>query len=141
MGIVALDINATIDHVSKKDIVGPKTIWKLGIIDTRIRKQLEDIAWEYETDPSQPGTGKVKASFNIGKGEIEFVAFGLKGFENFTDKDGTPVEFKTEKRMMANKIYYVVSDEVIKVIPGDIITELANRIKEINKVGEEERKN
>jgi len=141
MGILALDLNEIIDYVSKYDTGDPKTIFKLGVIDTRIRKQLEDIAWEYETDPSQPGSGKAKASFNLGKSELEMVAFGLRGIENFTNKNGEPINFKTDRRIIANKTYVVASDEVIRLIPGNVISELALKIKEINKVGEEERKN
>lgn len=139
--IKALDLTSVIDYTLKTDTEEPKTAWKLGILDTRIRKQLEDIAWEYETDPSQPGGGKAKASFNMGKSELDFVAFGLKGFEGFTKADGKPVYFKTEDRNVNGKIYHIVADDVIKIIPGNAIKELAEKIKEINNVSEEERKN
>ena len=139
--IKALDLGSVVDYVSKTDTEEPKTIWKLGILDTRIRKQLEDVAWEYETDPSQPGSAKAKASFNLGKSELDFVAFGLKGFEGFTKADGKPVYFKTDDRNVNGKIYHIVADEILKIIPGDIIRELAEKIKNINNVDEEERKN
>lgn len=141
MGIKAIDLTETMDYVSKLDKEEPKTVWKLGVLDTRIRKQLEDVSWEYEADPSQPGNAKAKASFNFGKSEIEFVVFGLKGFENLFDKNGKQVYFKTEERVVNGKVYHVVADEIIKIIPGNIITELAGRIKELNNVSEEERKN
>ena len=139
--IKALDLGSVVDYVSKTDTEEPKTIWKLGILDTRIRKQLEDVAWEYETDPSQPGSAKAKASFNLGKSELDFVAFGLKGFEGFTKADGKTVYFKTDDRNVNGKIYHIVADDVLKIIPGDIIRELAEKIKNINNVDEEERKN
>lgn len=141
MGIRAIDLSETTDFVSKLDKEEPKTIWKLGVLDTRMRKQLEDIGFEYEVDPSQPSSGKAKAKLNLGKSELEFVAFGLKGFENFFDKSGKPVSFKTEDRNVNGKIYHIVADEILKIIPGDIVTELAMKIKEINSVGEAERKN
>ena len=139
--IKALDLNSVIDYVLKTDTEEPKTIWKLGILDTRIRKQLEDVAWEYETDPAQPGSATVKASFNMGKSEMDFVSFGLKGFEGFTKPDGKQVYFKTEERNVNGKIYHVVAEEILKIIPGDVIKELAEKIKNINNVDEEERKN
>lgn len=141
MGIKAIDLTETVDYVSQLDKEEPKTVWKLGVLDTRIRKQLEDISWEYEADPSQPGNAKAKASFNLGKSEIEFVMFGLKGFENFFNKDGKQIYFKTEDHIVNGKIYHVVADEVIKIIPGNIITELAAKIKELNNVSDAERKN
>jgi len=141
MAIKALDLNSMVKYVSKLDTGEPKTEWSLGILDTRIRKQLEDVAWEYETDPSQPGQAKAKASFNLGRSEMDFVAFGLKGFDGFIKADGKQVYFKAEDRNVNGKIYHVVADEVLKIIPGDIVRELAEQIKNINNVDEEERKN
>ena len=139
--VKALDLGETVRYTLKNDKDEPKTVWLLGILDTRIRKQLEDIAWEYEATPGAPGDAKAKASFNLGKTELEFVAFGLKGFENFTKPDGKPMYFKLEDRVIGNKVYHVLADEVLKVIPGDIISELAAKIKEINSVSEADRKN
>lgn len=139
--IKALDLTETINFISKNDTVDPKTTWKLGVLDTRIRKQLEDIAWEYEATPGAPENAKAKASFNLGKSELEFVAFGLKGFENFTKPDGKPVHFKTEERIVNGKVYHVVADEILKIIPGSIITEIAEKIRLINSVSEGEIKN
>lgn len=141
MAIKALDLTETIDFTSSFDKDEPKTIWKLGVLDTRIRKQLEDISWEYEADPTQPANARARASFNLGKSEIEFVIFGLKGFENFAKPDGKPMYYKTEQKVINGKVYHVTADEIIKVIPGDIIHELAEKIKEINSVGDAERKN
>lgn len=138
----ALDLSAIYRHESKHDTDEVKTTWLLGALDTRIRMMLEDIAWEYETDPGKPGTTKAKASFNLGKSALELVAFGLKGFENFIDpKTGKMIEFKVEPRIVGNKQYFVVDDEIIKLIPGDVIKELAEKIKDINKIDEQERKN
>ena len=135
----AIDLNDQIKYISPSDIEEPKTVWLLGTLDMRIRKQLEDIAIEYETTPGRPESAKAKASFNIGKSELEFVAFGLKGFENFNKPDGKPMYFKTEPRVVGGRTYQVVAEDVIKVIP--IISELAMKIKEINTLGEVETKN
>jgi len=72
---------------------------------------------------------------------MDFVAFGLKGFDGFIKADGKQVYFKSEERNVNGKIYHVVADDVLKIIPGDIVRELAEQIKNINNVDEEERKN
>lgn len=139
--IKALDLSEQNKFVSKLDKDDEKTTFYLGVLDTRIKKQIEDIALEYEFDPSAPGTAKAKSSFNIGKSEMEFVQFGLKGFDNFVDSKGKSIPFKTETIIRGNRQYYVVTEEILRIIPGNIITELAKEIKSINSVGEEERKN
>lgn len=139
MGLKAIDLNDQIKYISESDKEEPKTIWLLGTLDMRIRKQLEDIAIEYEATPGRPESARAKASFNLGKSELEFVAFGLKGFENFNKPDGKPMHFHTEARVVGGKTYQVVSEDVLKVIP--IISELAKKIKEINTLGEAEIKN
>lgn len=139
--IKALDLSEQISYVSKLDKGDNPTTFHLGVLDTRIRKQIEDVALEYEFDPSAPASAKAKTSFNIGKSELDFVTFGLKGFDNFVDSSGKAIKFKTETKVVGNMTYHIVADEIIRIIPGDIIKELALEIKRINSIGEEERKN
>jgi len=142
MAIQAIDLTETQDYISKYDIGedGQKTTWKLGALDTRIKKTIEDIAWEYEANPNAPGDAKAKASFNMGKTELQFVQFGLKGFDNFMGK-GRQIYFETEVKNVNGKAYHVLKSEILGIIPGDVLKELAEKIKEINNVSEEERKN
>ena len=140
MAIQAIDLTETQDYVSKYDTGDNKTVWKLGALDSRIKKIIEDVAWEYEANPNSPGDAKAKASFNIGKTELEFVQFGLKGFENFLGK-GRQIYYDTEVKNMNGKAYHVLKSDILGLIPGDVIKELADKIKEINNVSEEERKN
>lgn len=141
MAIKALDLAEVIKYTLESDTEDPKTVWHLGVLDTRIRKQLEDISWEYEAKPGAPEDATAKAFFNIGKSELEFVAFGLKGFDNFLKPDGHAVYFKTEQRIVGGKVYHVLSEDILKIIPGDTIKVLADKIKEINSVTDTERKN
>ena len=143
MGIQAIDLAEVTDYVSKFD-KGKKdeqTIWQLGCLDSRIKKSIEDIAWEYEANPNAPSEAKAKASFNIGKTELDFVQFGLKGFKNFRNKQGKEIYYKDETKNVNGKIYHVLNSDLLGIIPGNIIAELAEKIKEINNVSEEERKN
>lgn len=139
--IKALDLSEQIKYVSKLDKGDSPTTWYLGVLDTRIRKQIEDVSLEYEIDPSAPSSAKAKTSFNIGKSELDFVQFGLKNFDNFVDSAGKAIQFKTETKISGGRTYHIVADEIIRIIPGDIVRELAAEIKRINSVGEEERKN
>ena len=141
MSIKALDLSEQIKYVSKLDKGDNPTVFYLGVLDTRIRKQIEDISLEYEFDPSAPSSAKAKSSFNIGKSELEFVAFGLKNFDNFLDSSGKSIQFKTEAKIVGNRQYHIAADDIIRIIPGDIVKELAEEIRRINSVGEEERKN
>lgn len=142
MAIQAVDLSETQDYKSKYDTGddAQKTVWKLGALDSRVKKTLEDVAWEYEANPTNPGDAKAKASFNIGKTELEFVQFGLKGFENFMGS-GRQIYFDTEVKNMNGKAYHVLKEDILKIIPGNVIRELAEKIKEINNVSEEEEKN
>jgi len=142
MVIQAIDLTETQNFISKHDTgeEGKQTIWKLGSLDSRIKKTIEDIAWEYEANPNAPGDAKAKASFKIGKTELEFVQFGLKGFENFM-ANGRQVYHDTEVKNINGRTYHILKEEILCVIPGNIIKELADKIKEINNVSEEERKN
>lgn len=140
MAIQAIDLQETQDYVSKFDNGEPKTVWKLGVLDSRIKKTIEDVAWEYSANPNAPGDAKATASFNIGKTELEFVQFGLKGFEHFMTT-GRQVYHETEVKNVNGKSYHVLKEDILRIIPGNIIKELADKIKEINNVSEEERKN
>ncbi len=140
MAIQSIDLGHTQEYTSKYDEGDDPTIWILGTLDTRIRTMIEDIAWQYEANPNAPGDAKASASFNLGKSQTEFVQFGLRGFRNF--KAGTrDVAFKTEQKVVNGMTYTVVADELIKIIPGQVMKELAEKIKEINRVDEDERKN
>ncbi|MBW2624549.1 MAG: hypothetical protein JRD68_16700, partial [Deltaproteobacteria bacterium] len=64
MAIQAIDLTETQDYVSKFD-KGPKdqrTVWKLGVLDSRIKKIIEDVAWEYSANPNAPADAKATAS-------------------------------------------------------------------------------
>ncbi len=140
MAIQAIDLNETHDYISKYDSGESKTVWKLGALDSRIKKQIEDVAWEYEANPNAPGDATAKASFNIGKTELELVQFGLKGFENFQD-NGRLVYYDTEVKTIGSRAYHVLKGDILGKIPGNVIKELSEEIKRINNVSEEERKN
>ena len=116
MAIQAIDLMETQDFVSKYDSGENPTTWKLGALDSRIKKIIEDVAWEYSANPNAPGDAKATASFNIGKTELEFVQFGLKGFENF-QANGKQVYHATEQKNINGKAYHVLKDDLLRQTP------------------------
>ena len=99
------------------------------------------MSWQYEADPAAPGTAKATTTFNFGAAEIEYVMFGLRGFNNFIDAKGRPIEFKTTPKVVNGQTYHVLSENILKVIPEAAIKELAAKIKELNSIRDEDVKN
>ncbi|RLC34043.1 hypothetical protein DRH14_03825, partial [Candidatus Shapirobacteria bacterium] len=92
MAIKGLSLDETVDYISQFDKDDPKVTWILGVLSSRVRKHIGDIATSF--NPGSPNS----SSFNIGRAEIEAVSFGLKGFKNFVDSKEKPIKFETEKK-------------------------------------------
>ena len=121
-----IDTSLSKDYISKFDTGEAKTTWKLGVLSA--------YAFAYVgskiSDPTQ--------SIN---GMIEVVRFGLLGFDNFKDAKGNNVEFTTQRKELHSRSFSIVSDNIINIIPVDIIIELGGRILEMTKLSEQEIKN
>lgn len=115
--ITGIDRNLTKDYTSKFDSSEPKTIWKLGVLSAR---EFASVG-EKISDPAKSIDGM-----------IEVVRYGLKGFENFSDKNGKPLAQESGK---------LVSESVLNMIPVDVIIELGGKILEMTKLTEQEIKN
>ena len=124
--ISGIDTGLSKDYISKYDTEEPKTVWKLGV--------LSSYAFAYVgskiSDPSQSVNGM-----------IEIVRIGLLGFSNFKDKDGNDVEFTTKSKEIGQRSFKIVSDNIINIIPIDIIIELGGEILKITNLTEQEIKN
>ena len=135
--IYAIDINETRDYVCKADEKSEKpTVWKLGVIDSITMSKLDKVDVEYNMDTEDT---KIKA--NLMGRELEFVRYGLKGWQNFCDKNGQEIkpEFNTIGR--AGGSSQVLVDRVLQKIPADVIREIAQGIRKGNVLSESERKN
>ena len=137
MGIKAVDIDASQDYIIKcdKDSKEP-TIWKIGNIDSLTLSEIEvtDVTYDEKNSHTQ-----FKA--NILGREIELVRNGLKGWSNFNDQEGKPINFTTVSVSRGGKTKLVVSDMALRRIPTFVIKELAEAIRGLNKLTEEEVKN
>jgi len=124
--ITGIDTGLAQDYISKFDNSEPKTIWKLGVLSAH--------AFAYVGSKISDPTKSLE-------GMIEVVRFGLLGFENFKDKDGNDIKFKTQDKDISSHAYKLVTDNIIGIIPVDIIIELGGRILEITQLKEQAIKN
>lgn len=124
--ITGIDTGLAQDYISKYDNSEPKTIWKVGVLSAR--------AFAYVGSKISDPTKSLE-------GMIEIVRFGLRGIENFKDKDGKDVKFTTQSKDIYSQTFNIVSDNIISLIPVDIIIELGGKILEITKLSEQEIKN
>ena len=122
MGIKGISLSETKDFVSQFDKSEPKTIWKIGALDSETFALLCDD----------------KNALRI---IADVVRFGLKGIENFTDGNGNIVKFNTVSRAVGAYNYQVVADNIMKIIPPEIKSELGAEILKMSKLNEDEIKN
>lgn len=124
--ITGIDTGLAQDYISKFDSSEPKTIWKIGVLSAH--------AFAYVASKIGDSTKSID-------GMIEIVKLGLRGFDNFKDKDGKDVKFSTDNKDIHSGSCQVVSDNIISLIPVDIIIELGGKILEITKLSEQVIKN
>jgi len=122
MGIKGISLNETKDFVSQYDKSEPKTIWKIGALDSEIFDLL----------------GEDKNPLRL---MSDAVRFGLKNFENFKDANDNLIKFDTVSRAVGPYNYKVVSDSIMKIIPPQVKSELGAEILKLSKLNEEEIKN
>lgn len=122
MGIKGISLSETKDFISQYDKEEPKTIWKLGPLDSDIFDLL----------------GEDKNPLRL---MADAVRFGLKGFENFKDGFGNAVKFDTVSRPVGRDNCKVVADHIMRILPPQLKTELGTEILKMSKLDEEEAKN
>lgn len=115
------------------------TKFKLRYLDSFVMAYLKDTLTSFEADPLDPT--KVKSLFNPTAVALETVRYGLSGWENFVDEDGSSIEFKTVLRSIGGRKYPVLTDELLGAIPLALIEELSVEIRKSNSVTAAEVKN
>ncbi len=122
MGIKGISLSETKDIISEYDKNEPKTIWKVGPLDSEIFDLL----------------GEDKNPLRL---MSDAVRFGLKGFENFKDSNDNVIKFDTVSYAVGPYNYKVVANNIMKIIPPQLKTELGREILKMSKLNEEEVKN
>jgi hypothetical protein len=73
--------------------------------------------------------------------EIELLRAGLRGWDNFKDKNGNLIPFETNTNRSSGRAKEVPTDKTLEFLPTVIAKELANIIYNQNKLDDGERKN
>lgn len=136
--VTAFDVAETKQYTLKDDKENP-TVWTIGRIDHRLWSELQDTHQHLEVnDLGANAKGSVK--FDASKRADDFVRFGLKGWENFTDKAGKVVTFETSSVGTPVGPRQGLTDRLLTAI-RPFIGELSSEIERFNGVTKEEEKN
>jgi len=141
MALTGIDTSEIIEHISEHDpdLKNP-TVFKLGVVDSLTIAKIEDKLTTFSIDSKNPG-GSTDAKISSGMREIELLRAGLRGWENFNDRDGKPIPFQTNTQRSSGSAKEVPTDKTLEYLPTIIAKELANVIYNQNKLDEGERKN
>ena len=124
--ITGIDLNQTIDYISKSDKAEPRTVWKIGVLPTPVLSYC---------------TSKMTSENQSLDLMVDVVRFGLKGIENFQDKSKNSIGYAENPVHIGGRVYQSVSDRIINIIPMKIITELGNEILKLSHLTDDESKN
>ena len=128
-------IGQTKDYISEieKDSKNP-TIWIVGAIDSMEKSRILASGMVVSVDDEGKTIVKEK-DFEVSN-DFKIVKYGLKGWKNFGD-----VEFKTVKEKLFDRDIDAIPEELLKIIPLEIIHELAREIWRENQASEDLEKN
>lgn len=129
MAFVALNLSDTVDFQSSLDPNRGKegaAIFKIGAIPTRIFAKIKDQGSNFVLDDKAPGG--VNAEFTFNDTATEMVRYGLKGIKGFKDGNGNDLEYKTQKMKVGNSLVEALHDDLMDVLPLELIRELAMEI-------------
>ena len=116
--ISGIDLKATIDFTLKDDTDNP-TIFKLGILPSYLLGRMSD---------NMESENKIVAAYKL-------LQLSIKGWSNFN------VEYATAEEEFYGRKLQVVPISILEQLPIDVITELATKCIELNKLTAAERKN
>ena len=118
-----INLSETKEYYSDDDKSAIKTKWTYGAIDSEIYSMLGD-----------GSRNPIRIAFDA-------VRFGLKNFENFKDAQGNEVAFSTISITIGTTTYKIVSPNIMKIIPPQLINDLGEEILKMSRLNEEEIKN
>lgn len=145
--IIGLNLDTTLEHVSKfdpdkekheKGEGGNPTKFSLITLDSRVMGHLKDKATRMSVNPKAKEDDSVLTEVAMNETAFETVQFGLTGIEPFEDENGQQIIFKTVKRNLRGKSYTIAAEAVVNRLPLKVITELAEKLGEMNDLGEAE---
>lgn len=140
MAIIGINLAAEKSHVSVYDPAkgtDEATKFLYGSLDSRILGILQDRATSIKVNTSAP-EDDVDTQINSKAFQFEVCQFGIKGWENFKDRDGNDIAFRTIKLNRGGKTYKVVDPAILSQVPGVVLEELSGVIMAANQLSEEE---
>jgi len=140
--ITGIDIYESKPYVSKfdPDKTNPTT-FNLGVLDSILRAHIDDQATFLKISSKNPNDA-AEANILTGKRNLLVVKFGLRGIENFIHPDTKQsIKFDSISVSVNGKNYQAVTEEIVKMIPKEVIDEIAEKILDANKLSEEAAKN
>ena len=140
--LTGINIYESKPYVSKYDPdKSNPTTFHIGALDPFLRSYIEDQTTSLKISSKNPND-MAEANILVSKRGILAVKFGMRGLDNFADpQTQKPVKFETISTSINGKNFPAVSDEIIRMMPKDLIDELAEVILSANKLTEEESKN
>jgi hypothetical protein len=136
MALIAVDTSQLFDFISKFDPEkhdrAKATIFHVSPIPGRFLEDMRSKNNVMLYDPQKPNQ-EAKIQFS-GAMHVDVVRHGLKGFTNFLDRDGRPVEFKTKKVNVQGRTVELVSDMVLDSMPLNVIEEMSEFIQSLTRL-------
>jgi len=134
--IVAINSESTFDYSLISDTGDNKTIFKLGVIDAFVRAFIDDTHTSIKKEDGSMDDIAISDKY------VQFVKFGLRGWDNFKDSNGNEILFQTEEKVFPRiGKRTIVSDNCLAKLDLQWIIELGLQIVIHNKLSESESKN
>ncbi len=111
------------------------TVFMIGALTPRLSAKIRDKSTTFGTDGK---TQEATVNVSVNSANIEFVRYGLRGWNNLQLEDGSLAEFTTEKDSDG---VTVVSEKCIEMLSDAIIQELSREINDFNSLSEAQAKN
>lgn len=134
MAIKALTLSAVKTIESRLDPAygtPDATRFTIGAIDAFVAAYIGDRSLAFADGDE---SGRAIAQVRLNEANLEYLRFGLKGWEKFADARGNDVAFATAEKVVMGKKYQVVADDCLARIEGELAGWLAGEIKTINTV-------
>lgn len=136
MAVTGTRIRETDNYILEGDTAKSEaegaTVWKLGAITLDQRAAIQDGTMTLMGDKS--------VRITMHSRNLMLVRIGLKGVTNYKDADGKEIPFATEPRNVDGVEMDVPTDAFIATLLPEWISELGNRILNLNEVSGAERK-
>jgi hypothetical protein len=137
--VKAVNIDAVFDYVCKDDKGLPKeeqTTWKIGVLDSLTMADVSQMDVSFD-----PGSKEQCVRANIAGRELDYVRYGLKGWDNFKKANGEDIKPRFNTISKGGRPAQVLHDDCLRQIPPKIIRELSEVILNENGLSESGEKN